>query len=244
MTRVVAVITARGGSKGLPRKNIRNFLGRPLISLAIESAFNATMVDDVVVSTDDAEIAEISRQYGADVPFLRPAYLATDAATDQPVLKHCITSLIDKNACNDELILVFLRPTCVVRNGPLIDTAIQSLFSKPECSSVRTISETRYPPYWMKLIDTETETLRNFNETDMASVRRQLLPKVFQANGAVDVLRGDVVLHYSSMYGNAVGYLQTNKACSVDIDDEMDFVIAEAVYQHVLSGSIDSLVLG
>lgn len=241
VARVIAVITARGGSKGLPGKNIREFLGRPLISFAIEAALSAKTVDQVVVSTDDPQIAEISRKYGADVPFVRPSHLATDAATDQPVLQHCIKELIREKAAYDDLLLAFLRPTCVVRNGPLIDASVRMLLSRPECTSVRTISESRYPPFWMKMIDEETRTLINFDESDLALCRRQLLPRVFQANGAVDVIRGQTVMNSESVYGASVGYLKTIKSCSVDIDDELDFVIAEAVFRHAMQDYGNSL---
>lgn len=239
MVKVIAVITARGGSKGLPRKNIREFLGRPLISYAIQSALNAKTVDQVVVSTDDSEIAEISRIYGAEVPFVRPSHLATDAATDQPVLQHCITELIGEEAGYGGLLVAFLRPTCVIRNGPLIDACVRMLLSRPECKSVRTVSEARYPPYWMKMIDEDTRTLVNFDNSDLASSRRQLLPKVFQANGAVDVIRGDAVMNSDSLYGASIGYLKTKKSCAVDIDDELDFVLAEATYQFTLDNGVD-----
>lgn len=234
MPEVVALIPARGGSKGVPKKNIRLFLGKPLISYAIETALGCRMVDRVIVSSDSKEIAAISKQYGAEIPFIRPKNLALDTTPDQPVIQHAIR---EANLRSDDLI-VFLRPTSVMRDSEIIDKAILRLIDEPRNTSVRTINHAQYSPYWMKKIGKESSILEPFIVSDYALRRRQELPEVWQANGVADILRSCIVMQSSSMYGDFVGYYKTDNICSMDIDDELDFLKAEVAYKYMVDQKI------
>src|SRR5512138_2171489 len=136
MTEVLAIVPARGGSKGIPRKNIRLFAGYPLIAYSIAAGKQATMVSRVVVSTDDEEIAAVARDYGAETPFLRPGDLAADDTTDLPVFLHALEWLEQHEDYRPDLI-VQLRATSPIRPPQLVDRAIQKLASHKDADSVR-----------------------------------------------------------------------------------------------------------
>ncbi len=128
---VVAIIPARGGSKGIPRKNIRFFAGHPLVAFSIAAALQAEMVTRVIVSTDDEEIAQVSRRCGAEAPFLRPAEFAADNTMDLPVFQHALTWLAEKEGYHPDAVL-HLHPTSPVRPKGLLDKAIHLLLDHPE----------------------------------------------------------------------------------------------------------------
>ncbi|MDD5469139.1 MAG: acylneuraminate cytidylyltransferase family protein, partial [Anaerolineales bacterium] len=136
MSEVLALIPARGGSKSIPRKNIRSFAGFPLIAYSIAAAQAAETVTRVVVSTDDEEIAGIARQYGAETPFLRPAEISQDGTPDLPVFQHALQWLAEQEGYQTEIV-VQLRPTSPLRRVVHIDVAVQSLVERPEADSVR-----------------------------------------------------------------------------------------------------------
>jgi CMP-N,N'-diacetyllegionaminic acid synthase len=133
--KIVAIIPARGGSKGLKNKNTRIINGKPLISYVIEAAKNCDLINRVIVSTDDNKIASIAKKYGAEVPFLRPKELAQDLTPTEPVLKHAIEWL-EKNEGFIADILVFLTPTEIVRTKHIIGDVIQKLLDNPKLDSV------------------------------------------------------------------------------------------------------------
>lgn len=145
---VVAIVPARGGSKSVPRKNLRQLGGIPLLAYSIEAGLRASAVDRVIVSTNDPEIAEVARRYGADVPFLRPSELATDLALDLPVFQHALEWL----AAHDDyrpVAVVQLRPTSPFRPPNLVDEAVALLQSDPETDSVRAVVRASQNPYKM-----------------------------------------------------------------------------------------------
>ena len=145
---VLAIIPARGGSKGVPRKNIRDFAGAPLIAYSIVAALQAELVSRVIVSTDDEEIAAISREWGAETPFMRPAELAQDQTTDFPVFEHALTWLKENEGYQADIIIQ-LRPTSPVRPVGLLDDAIRKLIAQPEADCVRGVVPARQNPYKM-----------------------------------------------------------------------------------------------
>ncbi len=128
---VLALIPARGGSKGIPRKNIRPFAGYPLIAFSIAAGLQAESVTRVVVTTDDEEIAEVAREYGAEVPFLRPAELAQDRTTDLPVFQHALNWLSEHEDYHPQVV-VHLRPTTPIRPPDLVDRSVGLLLAHPE----------------------------------------------------------------------------------------------------------------
>ena len=147
---IVAVITARGGSKGIPQKNLRTVLGKPLIAYSIEAALQAKTLTRTIVSTDDETIAQVSRQYGAEVPFLRPQHLATDTATSIAVLQHAVTYLAEQEGYLADIV-VCLQPTSPLRSAEDIDQAV-NLCLRSGADSVVSLCQAKHHPFWMKKI--------------------------------------------------------------------------------------------
>src|SRR5512133_3705377 len=148
MTELLAVIPARGGSKGIPRKNIRNFAGYPLIAWSIAAAKKSELVTRVIVSTDDEEIAAVAREWGAETPFLRPAEFAQDKTTDLPVFEHALKWLAENEKyCPD--VVVQLRPTSPIRPKGLVDAAVRVLLEHADADSVRGVVPAGQNPHKM-----------------------------------------------------------------------------------------------
>jgi CMP-N-acetylneuraminic acid synthetase len=178
---VLAIIPARGGSKGIPRKNIKNFAGHPLIAYSIEAGLQAKNVTRVIVSTDDEEIAAVARQYGAETPFLRPSEFAQDRTLDLPVFQHVLGWLADHEGYKPEA-LVQLRPTSPVRPPELVDEAVETLLSHPEADSVRGVVPAGQNPHKMWRIDPESGRMKNLLDVpgvdEPYNAPRQILPPV------------------------------------------------------------------
>src|SRR5512133_1061873 len=136
MTEIFALIPARGGSKGIPRKNIRNFSGYPLIAWSIAAAKQSELVTRIIVSTDDEEIAAVAREWGAETPFLRPAELAQDKSTDLPLFEHALKLLEEIEGYHPQIV-VQLRPTSPIRPKTMVDDAIRILLNHPDADCVR-----------------------------------------------------------------------------------------------------------
>ncbi len=145
---VLAIIPARGGSKGIPRKNIRDFAGYPLIAYSIHAALTSKYVTRTIVSTDDIEIAEVAKQFGAEVPFLRPAEFADDLSLDLPVFRHALETLQKNEGYKPDLV-VQLRPTSPIRPVNLVDSAIEAILNNPHADSVRGVVPSGQNPHKM-----------------------------------------------------------------------------------------------
>ncbi len=230
-TSVLALIPARGGSKGVPRKNLRLLAGRPLIVHAIKVAQQTAQIDRVLVSTDDSEIAQVAQQHGAEVPFQRPAHLAADDTTDLAVFQHALTWLDAHEGCHPDVI-VHLRPTSPFRTNNDIDQALQLLADHPEADSVRSVSRPSQNPYKMWRIDQgvlvpllDHETKEAYNQP------RQTLPTTYWQNGCVDVIRLDTILAKQSMTGQVIVPMIMNQPLQCDLDRAIDFDIAEAMFR-------------
>ncbi len=156
---VLAIIPARGGSKGIPRKNIRPFAGHPLIAYSIAAGIRAETVTRVIVSTDDERIAEVARQYYAETPFLRPLELAQDDTPDLPVFQHALNWLAENESYIPDVV-VQLRPTSPIRPMGLVDEAVHILLSNPKADSVRGVVPAGQNPYKMWRIDAYTGQLK------------------------------------------------------------------------------------
>jgi CMP-N-acetylneuraminic acid synthetase len=219
MARVLALIPARGGSKGVPRKNVRLLGGRPLIEWSIEAAREATAVDRVVVSTDDAEIAEVARAAGAEVPFERPAELAADDTRDLPVFQHALDEL---EALGDAFdVVVHLRPTSPLRPAPLVDDAVAALLATP-ADSLRSLTAADKTPYKMwRIADDRLQPLLGSWEQELFNEPRQALPPVYLHDGVIDVVRVPT-LRAGSMCGRDVVPFLTPPGLAIDIDTEDD----------------------
>jgi N-acylneuraminate cytidylyltransferase len=231
---VLALIPARGGSKGIPRKNLLPMAGKPLIAWSIEQALDSDRINRVVVSTDDHEIAQVARNYGAEVPFIRPHELAHDLAPDIGVFRHALEFLAQHDSYHPELV-VHLRPTGPVRRVQDIDAAVDLLARRPDADSVRSVSLAHQSPYkmWRLGPDGTIEPLLHVpGMTDCQSQPRQILPTAYWQNGYVDVLRPRAVLQMDSMWGQRVlpFFVQT-KLFDLDYPDDIA-PVAEAL-QHL-----------
>jgi CMP-N,N'-diacetyllegionaminic acid synthase len=202
---VLALIPARGGSKSVPRKNLLSVAGKPLIAYSIGHALACASVTRTIVSTDDVEIAEVAEQFGAEVPFMRPAEFATDFATDLDVFRHALQWLGEEQGYVPELI-VHLRPTGPVRDVALIERAIGLMLKHPEADALRAVGLAEQTPYKMWRI--EDSFLRPLIELpafrEAHSMPRQKLPAAYWQNGYVDIVRPRTVIELDSMVGHVV----------------------------------------
>ena len=227
MVEVLALIPARGGSKGLPRKNIKSLGGYPLIGYSIAAALNAKLVNRTVVTTDDPEIGDLAREYGAEVPFIRPAEFAQDDTRDLPVFQHALKWFSEEEDYHPDVV-VQLRPTSPFRPPELIDEAIQILLNNTGATSVRGVVSSRQNPFKMWMIEPEgsmvplleTEFEEPFN------MPRQELPPTFWQTGHIDVIKTETIIN-GSMSGLDVYAYQIDPRFSVDLDNLLDWQRAE-----------------
>ncbi len=219
---VFGVIPARGGSKGLPGKNLKRLGALSLIGHAVASAQEARGLTRFIVSTDSPEIAEEARRHGAEVPFLRPAELANDHAGMVPVLQHAVRWLESAGARPD--FVVTLQPTSPFRVGADIDRTIDSV-AETGADSAQTLVEASYHPFFMKTLDGD-RTIPLFAE-GKKYVRRQDAPAVYQPSGAVYVTRYPVLMNEGQVLGHDNRGIVMSFEASVNIDTEWDFQLAE-----------------
>ncbi len=269
--KVLVIIPARGGSKSIPRKNIRKLAGHPLIAYSIAAGLAASTVTRVIVSTDDEEIAAVSHTYGAEVPFLRPAEHAQDQTPDLPVFQHAL-SWLDQHENYHPEIVVQLRPTSPFRNVSYIDQAVNLLINQPEADSSRTVCVPFQNPFKMWTIgkdgalqplipDLESigiaspgstgstgSTLPHLpriperkNDIELYNMPRQALPDVYWQTGYVDAIRTRTILHKNSMTGDHILPVMMDSSDWIDIDTPDDWRRAERLVE---SGELDIKSLG
>jgi len=202
---ILAIIPARGGSKGIPRKNVIPVGGRPLIAHSIEQARASRLITRTIVSTDDAEIAGVARAHGAEVPFLRPAEYAQDLSPDIDVFRHALQWLADHEGYRPELV-VHLRPTGPVRRIELIDQAIALMIEHPKADALRSVSAPIQTPYKMwRIEDGYLQPLLTVESvTESYCMPRQSLPEVWWQNGYVDIVRPRTILELGRMCGPTI----------------------------------------
>ena len=238
VSEILAIIPARGGSKGIPRKNIRPFAGYPLIAFSIAAANQAESAIRVIVSTDDQEIAEVARQFGAETPFLRPAELAADRTTDLPVFQHALHWLAENENYHPEMVL-HLHATTPVRPRGLVDQAVRLLHKHAEVECVRSVVSPGQNPYKMWKIDPQTGhmipllTVPGISEP--YNTPRQLLPAVYLQTGHVNAIRPVAILQ-GSMTGTTILPLMIDANYEVDMDTLADWERGEWV---VVKKSLD-----
>lgn len=220
---ICAIVPARGGSKGVPRKNLRLVAGRSLLALAIESARGARLVDRVIVSTDDEEIASVAREEGADVPFMRPASLASDDAPAQPVIEHAIGCIEQRDGAVDAVVL--LQPTSPLRRADHVDEALR-LFRDSGTESVVSVCELEHSPYWAYRLDGECLTPFAVDQ-ELNRARRQLLPTLYRPNGAIYVMSRRLVMEERLVIGPMARPYLMSRRDSIDVDDELDLELAD-----------------
>ncbi|HIP93107.1 MAG TPA: acylneuraminate cytidylyltransferase family protein [Desulfurobacteriaceae bacterium] len=225
--KILALIPARGGSKRLPKKNIKPLLGKPLIAWTIEQALDSKYIDEVIVSTDDLEIAKVSRSYGAKVPFIRPKELAQDNTSTIDVILHTIKFFEENGKFYD--IIILLQPTSPLREIEDINRALELFFSNKSALSLVSVKENEHPPFWsMKL---EDDFLKPLFKKEFLFKRKQELPKTFLPNGAIYIAEVETLKKYKTFFTpKTIAYIMSHEK-SIDIDTDFDFYFAEFILQ-------------
>lgn len=228
MGEVISLITARGGSKSMPRKNILPLAGKPLIAWTIEAARSSRFLSRVLVSTDDPEIAEVAAGWGAEIPFMRPAELAGDTTPHVLVVEHAIRWLEEAEGSRPEYVLM-LQPTSPLRTAEDIDGVI-TFAREREAIAVVSVSPMDRHPYLSKRILADG-TLAEFVTSDIAYLRRQDLPPAYALNGALYLNRSDSLLRdHTFVPPGALGYVMPPER-SLDVDTPWDFHLVEMILQ-------------
>lgn len=225
---VLAIVPARGGSKSIPRKNIKQLGGVPLIGYSFAAGQQARTVTRLIVSTDDEEIARLAESYNVEVPFLRPPELAEDDTTDLPVFQHALNWL-EKHEGYRPDIVVQLRPTSPFRPPYCVDQAVRSLLENPRADAVRAVVPSEQNPYkmWRIAADGLMQPLLKNGVAEPYNQPRQRLPQTYWQTGHVDVARFDTLMRKNSMTGDNICPLVLDPAYTVDIDTLLDWERAE-----------------
>ncbi len=233
---ILGIIPARGGSKGLPGKNVRELSGKPLIAWSIERALTSKFIDKVIVTTDDSEIEEISKQYGAEVPFTRPAYLAGDTTSMLDVVLHATDFYKDRNITFDYIAL--LEPTSPLRKEGDIDSAIEELIDhEEEADGLVSVGEVHLEhPSIMKGID--GGYVRPIEISTENVTRRQDLDKVFFPYGVIYLVKTEKLIANKTFYQERTIPYFIERWQNYEVDDVYDFVCIEAVMNHEMEGSV------
>jgi|TARA_Y100000310_G_scaffold321577_1_gene379438 N-acylneuraminate cytidylyltransferase len=229
---ILGIIPARGGSKSVPRKNIKLLHGKPLIAWTIEEAKKSKYLTRIIVSTDDKEIAGVSKKYDAEVPFLRPKEISGDLAKDIEFLTNALDFLEKKENYKPDIV-VLLRVTSPLKTVYNIDEGIKVLINNREADAVRPIVEASKHPYKMWKITDNKKWIEPFFPKSFTSMDepyngpRQILPDAYSHTGAMDIMKLDTIRKLKSTSGNKLGYFFMKPEESVNIDNPIDFKIAE-----------------
>lgn len=229
--RILAIVPARGGSKGLPGKNIRPFAGLPLIAHSLRCAKLAQSLARVIVSTDSEEIADVARQYGGDVPFLRPKELATDTSPLLPVLAHALRTIEEQEGSDYDAVLL-LDPTSPARLPAEIDRASEMLSKAPEADGVVACSRPDFNPFWVGCVS-EQGVLRAAFDGAADFSRRQQVPTFYRINGSLYLLRRQFLIAGAThvLHGRML-LLETPELRAMAIDDNTQFQVAELLVRE------------
>jgi len=226
---VLAIIPARGGSKGLPGKNIKELCGKPLIAWCLETAKACGSIDRVVVSTDDKNIADVAKKYGAEVPFMRPVELATDTTSTIDVIIHAV-NWFEKYENYQPAYILLLQPTSPLRTAEDIEGAIQTLNDK-NARAVVSVCEAEHHPWWSNTLP-ENDNMKDFIRSDILNERRQDLPVFYRLNGAIYLADTDYLHRHNGFFGPDTFAYKMPKSQSVDIDSAIDFKLAELLFEE------------
>lgn len=232
---VLAIIPARGGSKGIPKKNVKIFAGYPLIAYSIAAAKQSKCVTRVIASTDSDEIAAAAKEYGAEVPFLRPSDLSQDDTTDLPVFQHVLAWLTANEAYVPDVV-VHLRPTSPVRPVGLVDEAVKILLENNRADCVRGVVPAGQNPFKMWQVDKDTGRMQQLLQVpgvvEPYNAPRQSLPPVYWQTGHVDAIRTSTIWDKNSMTGDFILPVHVNYRYTVDLDNPFDWLRAEWLVWH------------
>ena len=228
---ILGVITARGGSKGIPGKNIKVLGDKPLIAYTIESAKKSKLITHLIVSTDDEEIADVAKKYGADAPFIRPKELAQDTTPHLPVMQHAIKFMVDKLGIVFDY-AVILQPTSPFRMPEDIDGTIQKLIDTRADSAVSLV-ESDKSMHPMKAKKLEGDKVLAYCMEEVEGIRRQDIPIAYRRSGAVYAMKRDLLLKDNRLYGDFVVGCVVPKERSIDIDEPFDWLRAKHMLKNL-----------
>jgi len=226
MNNIIAIIPARGGSKRIPKKNIKQLCGKPLIEYTIESALKSRFLDRIIVSTENEEIAKISKDLGAEV-IIRPDELALDITPTDDVVQNVLEKMkVNQNYFPE--IIVLLQPTSPLRTTDDIDNAIEK-FKNSKCESLIGVTEYDHSPYWA--FEIENGLLKSiFGRKKF--LRSQELPKLYRPNGSIFITKSDTFVKYRSFYTKHIIPFIMSYERSIDIDNELDFLLSELILKN------------
>ena len=221
---VLALVPARGGSKSMPRKNLREVGGKPMVVHSIEHARQARTITRVILTTDDAEIADVGRRAGAEVPFLRPSEFAQDLSTDYEFVRHALEWLRDHEQYVPDLV-VQLRPTTPVRDIRLIDRAVETLAARPDADSLRAVVSACFSPFKMWRLGEDgflSPLLQLPGIDEPYNQPRQILPEAYQQDGFLDITRPRTIFENGSITGlNVLPFFLDRESIDIDYEDEL-----------------------
>jgi CMP-N,N'-diacetyllegionaminic acid synthase len=227
---VIAIVPARGGSKGLPGKNTREICGRPLLAWSVRAGLESRYVDEVIVSTDSEDIAQVALKAGAKVPFLRPSELAQDTSTSFDVIVHALDHY--KKLETQFSYIALLEPTSPMRTAEDVDQALEKLVAHKSATSIVGVckTESQNPAFLVKI--SETGLISGYQQTDMPVLRRQDIPDVYFFEGSLYISEVPFLLERKSFYHQRTLACEFPKWKSFEIDDVDDFTIVEALMKQ------------
>ena len=222
--KILGLIPARGGSKGIPGKNIKSLNGKPLLQYTFETAKKSEMLSEVILSSDDPKIIAVAERMGLGVPFRRPAALAADDTSSLEVVRHALNFFAQKGEKFD--VVCLLQPTTPFRRPGLIDEGIKKFISGDYDSllSVRQVPQ-EYNPHWV--FEEKVGQLKIATGEEQIISRRQELPKAYHRDGAIYLTKTEVLLEQNSLYGKKIGFIDTTGDPYVNIDTQEDWIKAE-----------------
>lgn len=228
--KILGIITARGGSKGVPGKNIKLLGNLPLLGYTANAACQSKLVHKTILSTDDAEIIQVAKQFKIEVPFVRPEHLATDTATSIAVVQHAVEFMENKGEFYDAICL--LQPTSPFREKGFIDAAIQKFIHAKTDSLISVLPVPHeYNPHWT-FEENQNGTLKIATGEERIISRRQELPKAYHRDGSIYITKTEVIKK-GSFYGDSMGFIENNPDFYVNIDTLKDWEIAEKILKQI-----------
>ena len=240
---IIAIIPARGGSKRIPRKNIINYSGRPIIQYSIKQALASKYIDRVIISTDDNEIKNVAIQCGGEVPFLRPTEISQDLSSDFEFFQHCLNWFSENQPSSTPDLFVHLRPTYPNRRTEDIDQCIRIALDNPEYDSVRSVIKSPIPTFKTYNIDDKfvlKPFFKNVVHNDIIinepyNQQSQLLPDTYWHNGCIDIVRRQTLVNLNSISGETIYPFIMKSSDSDDIDTIDEWCISEKNFQNKIS---------
>ena len=229
--RILGLIPARGGSKGIPRKNIKLLNGKPLLFHTIDEAKKSVLSQDIILSSEDEEIINLARKKGVSVPFVRPLELSQDDTPSIEVIRHALNFFIDNGIYFDAVCL--LQVTNPFRSASLINQAVEK-FVAADFDSIVSVSPIphSFNANWAYYLDDSTTKLIRVLENEVLISRRQDLRKSYYRDGSIYLTKSEVILNQKSIYGNSIGYVLSNNLERINIDTQEDWFIAESVLNN------------